>query len=232
MPTSVLSIAGVKVSVHSADRALNMEFCEDFGQETCQGTKSQTAVKLRLKLCLPPQTIQQLSARLYPFKNGIRLKNFGSRRLISYPEGAWLLYDYRNEQACLWTTHYQLARELSYLCALSRTGQKLDMAGKHRIHASAIALNGRTAVICGNSGSGKSSLALLLTLDHKAELFSDDFPLADKNCTIHSFRCRPAISPDNPVADRNLSSRFLNRRRHGRKLLLPLSKFSQPTPAD
>lgn len=47
------------------------------------------------------------------------------------------------------------------------------MSGKTRVHASAIAVEGRGALIIGASGSGKSSLALQL-MATGADLISDD----------------------------------------------------------
>lgn len=43
-----------------------------------------------------------------------------------------------------------------------------------RVHASAVALDGRAVLICGRSGTGKSDLALRL-IDRGAALVSDDY---------------------------------------------------------
>ena len=42
------------------------------------------------------------------------------------------------------------------------------------LHASAVALDGRAVMLCGPSGSGKSSVALHLIAAHGARLISDD----------------------------------------------------------
>jgi len=231
MPSSAFTISGIKVSAFSASADLASEFGKDFGQTQDAPADTKNDIKLRIKLSRPPSAIRQKLEKLLPFKNGLRLRDFGERRLISYPEGAVLLYDYRNESACLWTEHYHLARELSYLCALSRAGILLDLKGLHRIHASAVQLNGHTAIICGPSGSGKSTLALLLALDHNASLYSDDFPLTDTCGKIFPFPARPAIGQDNYLAARSLNSRILERRKYGRKLLLEQTSLRSPEPA-
>ena len=231
MPQASFSIAGIKVSAFSADDNLISEFRQDFALLASAAPTAESDIRLRIKLAQPPLAVKRAQERLFPFKNGLRLRDFGDRRLIAYPEGACLLYDYRKECGLLWTEHYHLARELSYLCALSRAGFLLDLKGLHRVHAAALMLNGRTALICGPPGGGKSTLALLLALDYNAALYSDDFPLANAGGEIVAFPARPAIGEDNYLSTRNLPARTMKRREYGKKLLLEQPGIQPPEPA-
>ena len=231
MPKVSFTIAGISVSASSADEKVVSEFRQDFALLATAAPAAESDINLRITLAQPPLAVKRTLDRLFPFKNGLRLRDFGDRRLISYPEGACLLYNYRKECGFLWTEHYHLARELSYLCALSRSGFLLDLKGLHRVHAAAVRLNGRTALICGPSGVGKSTLALLLAMDHTAALYSDDFPLANAGGAIFAFPARPAIGEDNYLSARSLPARTMERRKYGKKLLLEQPGTQIPEPA-
>ncbi|NLO92295.1 MAG: hypothetical protein GX410_09950 [Elusimicrobia bacterium] len=193
--------------------------------------RQQVKLKLLIKLSAPPKFLKTTAAGLIPFKNGIRLRQFGRRRLIAYPEGAMLLYNYAAETAFLWAGDIHLAHELAYLCILSRTGLSLDRMGLHRIHASAIALNGTNLLLCGDSGSGKSTIALLAAKRYGGGIFSDDFPLADSRAFVHAFPARAAINEDNrETAALFGAARTMRRRKYGVKLLLSLDKLPPPAP--
>lgn len=147
------------------------------------------------------------------------------RRLVIYPQGASCLCDYAAEKFELKTPDFDLARELLYLLILSRAGEALDKRGQHRLHAGAVALNGRPLLFCCGQGGGKTTLLLELLKDADFSLLSDDTPLVGTDGIIFPFPLRFGLAPDSPHLASYREVRLFRRRYHREKFLLDHNRY-------
>lgn len=140
----------------------------------------------------------------------------GNTRFNDYYGDALSIIDYNTEKVKLYALDVHLLHELSYLVILSRTARKMDLMGYHKLHASAVFLNGKAHVFMLPSKGGKSTLLKnILEQYPKAMIISDDSPVFDKFGNLYSFPLRIGLNDD------QLEGHYikLNRRKHGTKYL-------------
>jgi hypothetical protein len=84
--------------------------------------------------------------------------------------------------------------ELGFLAIHSLLGQALDKSGLCRLHAVAVSLSGKNAVVMLPSKGGKSTLLKNLLENPELKIISDDMPLVDKKGGIHPFPSKMSLN--------------------------------------
>jgi hypothetical protein len=101
----------------------------------------------------------------------------GNVRYADYQGRALAIYDFGREEGDVWSLDPDLLYEVVYLLALSRIGERHDLAGIHRVHALGAVVDDRAALVLLPEGGGKSTLAMALLQRPEIRLLSDDTPL-------------------------------------------------------
>ena len=153
------------------------------------------------------------------------------RRVVKYDCGGVASYDYRRRQGRISAKDPVRLRELAYLALLSRTGEALDRAGLHRVHALGFESGGRGGLLLLPSGGGKSTLALELLRRSEAGLLSDDTPVVGVDGSLRAFPLRMGFKPGAdlegvPARHR----RSLIRRRYEPKVVVDVDYFRGRVP--
>lgn len=222
-----LSIHGIGVRVSSDEGEALEPLGRDFRhfEEAGQGISPDIVLTLRREPP-PPSRLPRLflpwrSARISRIGTGD-----GSLRRIDYPGGARLDYDLGRERGTLWTADPDLSHELAYLTVLSRVGRRLDLEGRHRVHALGFTYRAGAGLVLLASGGGKSRLALELLGRPGFGILSDDAPLLDRDGRVAPFPLRLGLRGDDwrGIPERHLS--WFRRRRFGPKRLVDLEYFS------
>ncbi len=157
-------------------------------------------------------------------------------RCSTYQGGDWRWVNYYNRQAIsrwnfaletgeVWSDDVDLLYEICYLLILSRSGELLDRRGIHRLHASAVAIEGQAALIVMSSGGGKTTLSVGAMRIPGAQFLSDDMPLITRKGQVLAFPSRLGLV-DLPT-DQNFFqfARRVDRREHGPKWLVDADIF-------
>jgi len=167
---------------------------------------------------LPLVPSSSISPRCYTF-------NEGAVRWVNYYKGKCLTrWDFLSESGEVWGVDLELMYEVCYLLILSRAGENLDRLGIHRLHASAISIEGRAGLIVMPSGGGKSTLAVGAMAIAGAEFISDDMPLIRRNGEVLAFPSRLGFH-EPPKGMLLENTRQVFRREHGDKWLVDASIF-------
>lgn len=112
---------------------------------------------------------------------------FGHIKYIDYFGEAICKQDDLQKRIELYSLNNDRLFEISYLTIHSILGQDLDQSGLCRLHALAVSLKNKNAVIMLPSKGGKSSLLKYLYENKEIKIISDDMPLCDTKGRLHSF---------------------------------------------
>jgi hypothetical protein len=118
----------------------------------------------------------------------------GCIKYVDYQGKALLIYDYSTEHGTVYCEEPAVAYERLYLAVLSRVGEKMDLGGKHRVHALGITFSGKGCLFLMPAGGGKSTLALSLLRDERVKLVSEDSPLINRAGGLLPFPFRMGIT--------------------------------------
>ncbi|MCM2268329.1 MAG: hypothetical protein NDI60_11220 [Elusimicrobiales bacterium] len=217
--TAGFDLGGCAASFSSGEKELTAWLAEDFGAFPSLRTGARARVSVTA-LQVPQENLRPAAPLLRTRRWSI-LPSPGGTRLVWYPEGALCEYDYKKGFGSVRAVSRDLLRELSYLLLLSRAGETLDLAGRHRLHAGALALGGKALLFCGAQGAGKTTLLLELLKDPAFSLLSDDTPLVSSDGSIHPFPARIGLGADSPHNSRFGQARLFLRRHHPPKRLIP-----------
>jgi len=142
-------------------------------------------------------------------------------RRVEYFDGALVEYDYQAERGLIQASNNDRLHDLVLQLISSRTGKMLDLEGLHKIHACAVSLKDKVALILMPVGGGKSTLLLELLKDREFRFVSDDTPLVDTKRNVHPYPFRigkSELPQDYPFLTEPLVK--LNRSGYGAKYLL------------
>ena len=157
-------------------------------------------------------------------------------RNVSFAQDGYTYVDYSGRGLAIWdrkgkrfrvyTLDAHLHYEASYLFLLSRIGEALDSRGMHRLHAMAMAYQGRSVLAILPMGGGKSTLAAGLLQHPEFDFLSDDSPIVSRDGTVHAFPLRLGLLPG---AERDIPPerlRKVQRMEFGPKLLVNYEYFA------
>jgi hypothetical protein len=114
----------------------------------------------------------------------------GVRWIRYFDNRAVLSWDYKNCSGSLWCQEVELSIEVCYLTVLALVGELLDKQGFHRLHASAVAIDGNGILCAMDSGGGKTSLLLAALQLPQVKVLSDDCPLVSRKGHLYGFPLR------------------------------------------
>lgn len=118
-----------------------------------------------------------------------------------------------------------LLYEAVYLFLLSRGGEAFDAAGLHRVHALALAVDGRAMLVLLPMGGGKSTLGADLLRHPEIQLLSDDSPLIDRAGRVHAFPLRLGLMPGHEDEVPAEYQRVIQRMEFGPKIAVHFDYF-------
>ena len=174
--TATVSFAlyGVGLVVTSNSAALLTSMTRDF--EYFVAPAPAAPIVLRAHLAAPPweRIPERPASMLTP--NAVMYDD-GQVRWADYHRRALASFDFARDVGEIWSEDPDLLYEIAYLMALSRIGERHDLAGIHRVHALGVVIAGRAALVLLPEGGGKSTLALELLRRRDVGLLSDDTPL-------------------------------------------------------
>lgn len=201
----------VKIVVYS--ELLKTRLLKDFSQFSCEPITS-AHVQIEVDNYKP----LSMPRNRRPFRyRGAKILDSGSVRTIEYNKNTWLSYDFKNEIGKLFSNDLNDQHEKLYLAIHSRVGYLLDLSGMHRIHCMGIIHEEQNVFMIGDSGIGKSSLAI--DLMKKKSLLSDDTMLI-KNGELFAFPIRVGLTKPNTDLGEAIE---LNREHYGMKYLYDLT---------
>ncbi len=168
------------------------EVAEDF--EYFRKKHAGTQISVELLTQEPPYgDVPHGVATVYTPRN-VSLKK-DDRVYIDYAGRALGIWDMSERVFRLYSTDLDLQYEATYLFLLAQIGERLDKAGMHRIHAMAMAVNGRAVVAIMPMGGGKSTLTHGLLRYPEYSFLSDDSPFISADGTVHAFPLRLGFLP-------------------------------------
>ncbi len=152
-------------------------------------------------------------------------------RMIDYGDAS-ADYDYEAKKGSIYCENLTRLHELAYLAILSRSGEALDLAGMHRIHALGFEAGGEAGLLLLPSGGGKSTLALELLRRWEFGILSEDTPLL-RGDRVLAFPLRLGLEPSMDLSDvpEDWIRPFV-RKHYGPKKLVDLDFFSHKVRED
>lgn len=130
---------------------------------------------------LPSEPLASAVRGLFPGYSGAGHTGDADLVLTCLPGGNWELT--AGDQVSVFDDLTDAVGALEYEITISLLQ---GLSGFLRLHAAAIAVNGRATVLLGPSGSGKSSLALY-ACRQGCQVFGDDVVLLDTDARLHGF---------------------------------------------
>jgi hypothetical protein len=150
----------------------------------------------------------------------------GDTTYIDYFGRALAVYDRAHNRVDVTSDSLYLLHEIAYLTILSRVGEALDRNGLHRLHALAVAVDGRAALFLMPSGCGKSTLGLgLMQAGAELELVSDDSPLIGRSGRVLPFPLRIGVLGGAPPGVPEQFVQYMERMEFAPKYLVSMAAF-------
>ena len=157
-------------------------------------------------------------------------------RNISFVEGESTYIDYSGRGLGIWDRGRKRLRvysrdphllyEVAYLFLLAQLGEALDKRKMHRIHAMAMAYQGRSVLAVLPMGGGKSTLAASLLRYREFDFLSDDSPIVSGDGRVHAFPLRLGLLPGAEQEIPPEQLRIIQRMEFGPKLLVNYEYFA------
>jgi hypothetical protein len=222
----LFSVYGVTVAIRSTDAELTTHLAEDF--EHFRVDHIPTTPRISVYLChsVPPyERVPGNVATVYTPRNVSFADN--GRTYIDYSGRALGIFNTVSGVFDVFSEDPELMYEVGYLFLLSQLGEQLDARGLHRIHALAVSVRNRAAIVLLPMGGGKSTLAMHLLTDPTVKLLSDDSPLVDRDGVLHGFPLRIGILPGSESLYPPEQLRTIQRMEFGPKLLLRHRFFAE-----
>lgn len=221
----VFNVYGVTVALESTDSQIVGHLSEDFEHFHVETHLDSPDLTLYLHRAEPPYyRVPDRSATVYTPRN-VSFEHSG-HTYIDYSGRALGILDSAKGIIDIFSKDAELLYEAGYLFLLSQLSEHLDERGLHRIHALAISVNNRAALVLLPMGGGKSTLAMHLLADPQVKFLSDDSPLVDRHGVLHAFPLRIGILPGSESLYQLDQLRTIQRIEFGPKLLLRHEYFA------
>ena len=221
-----LNVHGVVVRVDCADVETAERLADDFLRFQVAGELA-TPPAIELVLLREEPRYDQLP----PIRASIHTPrnvcyDAGDLTYIDYFGKALAIYQRSRQRIEVRSTRPHLLHEIGYLTLLSRVSEQLERRGLHRVHALAVANEGRTAVILLPSTGGKTTLAqYFLRVGDGWRLVSEDSPLIDRRGRIYPMPLRLGVVSDGPPPFPPQFVTYSERMEFGPKYLVSLRAF-------
>jgi len=132
----------------------------------------------------------------------------GGRSFIDYGGRGLAVYDRSAGGVTIYSRDQDLLYEACYLFLLSRIAEYLDKRRMHRVHALALAYNGKAVLVLLPMGGGKSTLGSALLRFPELDFLSDDSPFVSADGIVHAFPLRLGLLPGN---ENGIPAQYLRR---------------------
>lgn len=189
-----LGFYDLEVEIDGTDDDIVKEVARDFAWFMTPAESSTQRVDLHLQLELkdPPWAgLPSVPASVITPRN-ITFHAQGKTYIDYFGRGLAILENNRR-QCTMYSSDFDMLREMAYLFLLSTVGQHLDAKGLHRIHAMGVNHAGNGILLLLPSGGGKSTMTLELLKQPDFTLLSEDTPLIDRDGNMHPFPLRLGI---------------------------------------
>jgi hypothetical protein len=188
------SFYGYEVDVEGTTEEIVREVGRDFAWFAApdRGVAKRADLRLSLELEDPPWAgLPSVPAAVITPRN-VTFRNNGQTYIDYFGRGLAILENGR-DTCTMYSSDFDMLREMAYLFLLSTVGQHLDAKRLHRIHAMGVNHNGGGILLLLPSGGGKSTMTLELLKQSDFTLLSEDTPLIDKGGTMHPFPLRLGV---------------------------------------
>jgi hypothetical protein len=221
----LLNVYGITVSVSSDDATIAEHLGEDFAYFFVASLAAAPDLSLTLHCSPPPyDCVPGLAATVYTPRN-VSFHHSG-KTYIDYSGRALGILDIATGHLDVHSIDPDLLYEVAYLFLLAQIGEQLDRRHLHRIHAVAISVQEKAALVLLPMGGGKSTLATHLLADPRVHFLSDDSPIVDRAGGLHAFPLRIGILPGSESGFDPLQLRTIQRMEFGPKMLLRHAFFA------
>lgn len=221
---ATFSFYGVNIQFKSNDEGLVGDIQKDFSFFSAPITDVQIAISACHEV--PPyQTLPSMCASYLSPRN---VCYYHDRiKYIDYAGKGLAIYDGQKSICDIYSAHYDLLYEASYMAILSLVNEKLEKRRIHRVHALGLATGGKAILVLLEMGGGKTTLALsLLSSSEKIRLISEDSPLIDPKGRILPFPIRIGVRPGEvPPEVPQEHTRCFKREEFGPKTLIDIDYF-------
>jgi len=219
-----LDVYGYQTRVRSSSETVLKGLAEDFAFFRRDAISGGPVIEL-LERDPPFDSAPPLRATVYTPRN-VSYRN-GNLTLIDYSGRGLGIHNRETGDFSLYSRYLDLLYEGAYLFLLSQCGEALDARHLHRVHALAVSIEDRAALVLLPMGGGKSTLALHLLQFPEIAFLSDDSPLIDRAGNVHAFPLRLGLLPgaENSIPPEQI--RVINRMEFGPKLLVNYSYFAE-----
>lgn len=188
------SFYGLDVEVRSDNQEVADEVARDFAwfhlEDAAVLANSGMQIDMKLEpapwLELPAIPASVITPRNVTFRNG-------RVTYIDYFGKGLAILDRSSRKCVMYSTEFDLLREMAYLFLLSTVGQHVDSLKLHRIHAMGVSREGQGILLLLPSGGGKSTMSLELLRQADFTLLSEDTPLIDRKGMMHPFPLRLGV---------------------------------------
>lgn len=215
----LFDVYGVTVAFDSTDPRLASNLAEDFEFFRVEHLNAPPDLSLYLHQSRPPyEHAPNKPAAVYTPRN-VSFQDAG-RTYIDYSGRALGIFDTAKGILDVFSEDEGLLYEVGYLFLLSQLGERLDRRNLHRIHALAVSVRERAALVLLPMGGGKSTLMMHLLSDPRAKFLSDDSPLVNRKGELLAFPLRIGILPGSETLYQSEQLRTIQRMEFGPKLLL------------
>ncbi|HEX6573773.1 MAG TPA: hypothetical protein VF042_02290 [Gemmatimonadaceae bacterium] len=218
------SFYGYDVDIEGSSEEITAEVARDFAWFVTNDTAK--PADLRVTLCLDEPAWNRLPAipASVITPRNVTFRNNGSTYIDYFSRGLAVLENSRGS-CTMYSSDFDMLREMAYLFLLSTVGQHLDSQGLHRIHAMGVNHGGMGILLLLPSGGGKSTMTLELLKQPDFTLLSEDTPLIDSHGTMHPFPLRLGVRGSKSEAIPEKFQRTFNRMEFDPKTFVDIDFF-------
>jgi hypothetical protein len=217
------NVYGYQVEVRSSQAPALESLASDFAYFRVEEVKTPVLVELHDQ-DPPYESAPTGPATVYTPRN-VSVRD-GQLTYVDYSGRGLAIHDRRTGNCRIYSRDPELLYEAAYLFLLSQIAEFLDRRRLHRIHALAISMAGRAALVLLPMGGGKSVLGAELLRYPEVKLLSDDAPLVDRAGRLHCFPLRLGLLPGSEGQIPPQALRRINRMEFGPKILVDYTYFA------